>query len=218
MPQWFISRKAARKGFSIYCALILSFFIPVIFNRWYPNAGPAATFLVWIVDSAANGFVVFSLLMSLNMLRILVKDGFSRLSGSGTTPRPITLEDGTAEPAPTPAVPASSTDPDAMVDVFAVPSTTGKIFCVICYGYTFIQQAFLKGVMSLQRPLLDNVGSTLMFILRGAQVLGAAALVALLVTLVKRRSTAAEAVQAPATSIVIEVPDVKAKDAVNQMD
>ncbi|KAJ6568943.1 hypothetical protein B0H19DRAFT_1134281 [Mycena capillaripes] len=214
MAQLFVSRKAFRKGLLIYILLLWSsIFIPIIFNRFYPNAGPAAAFLVWLADGAASGFAVFSLFMSLDMLRLLVRDGFNRLrrSDSGSpTPGPIALEDGTAEPAPAPptSISTSSTADPTTVDILAAPSALGKVFCIISYGYFFIQHAFMKDVMSLQRPLLANVGSMLLFILRGSEVLATAFILVLLVARFKRRSTTAEAaVQAPTTPV--DVADVK---------
>ncbi|KAJ6568956.1 hypothetical protein B0H19DRAFT_1134296 [Mycena capillaripes] len=216
MAQLFVSRKAFRKGLLIYILLLWSsIFIPIIFNRFYPNAGPAAAFLVWLADGAASGFAVFSLFMSLDMLRLLVRDGFNRLcrSESGSpAPGPIALEDGTAEPAtapaPSPSTGTSSTADPTAVEILATPSALGKVVCVISYGYSFIQLAFMKDVMSLQRPLLANVGSTLMFILRGSEVLATAFILVLLVARFKRRSTTAEAaVQAPTTPV--DVADVK---------
>ncbi|KAJ6568942.1 hypothetical protein B0H19DRAFT_1256634 [Mycena capillaripes] len=136
-------------------------------------------------------------------------------TGTGSSaPGPIALEDGTAEPAPAPVpVPSTTTGTVSTADpitvgIFAVPSALGKVFCVISYGYLFVQHTFLKDAMSLQRPLLANLSSTLLFTLCGFNVLGAALSGACLVAQLKRLSTGAKtAVQGPTTPV--DVADMK---------
>ncbi|KAJ6568934.1 hypothetical protein B0H19DRAFT_1256628 [Mycena capillaripes] len=224
MEQWFVSRKAFLKGLLTFGLLLSSATGIPILSRFYSNVGPAAAFIVWVSEQTTTGFGVFSLFITLDMVHLLARDAYEfaclRRSGS-PTPRRIGVvrlllmfRSGSGSPTSGPTALQDGTPTRASANLTAIdiiaPFTydkPSKLFCILSYGYCFVEDCSMKKVVSLQRPLLANVSSMLLYILRGSSVLGAALLIALLVVRFKRRS------QSAAQPVVFEkdVTNVKEK-------
>jgi hypothetical protein len=205
-----VSTGAYIKGLVIFTIFVTTItFTPLLIDLYYPQATSVRAAFVWARNTFARGFAALTLLGAIYNICSLSSDAYKWLSGlRSTSPAtgPIALEDGTAEP-PVPAVP---TDTDASTEAPAPkPSVIGRIFSLASCSYYFIQQWYLDDIVSLKRPLLENLGSVLLYILRGFEVLFALFLILVFVMWMKKGSSdvaAAEGVPAaPAPAAPVQV-------------
>jgi hypothetical protein len=207
--------RAYIKFYAIFFLVSLSFLLtPVLLERYYPDspaAAMAAAACVWVTDTFARGFSALCLCMALAMFSMLLSDARQWL----TRPRgasPIALEDGTAVP-PTPTTANAETDASAEAPAIAVKATlASKLFSFVSCTYFFVRNIFINDVVSLDRPVLENLADAALYILRGFEVLFAAFLVLVFVAWLKKNRSdgAAEpevAVGAPAAPVEVLFDD-----------
>ncbi|KAJ7233593.1 hypothetical protein B0H12DRAFT_1143584 [Mycena haematopus] len=138
--------KALLNAYIILCTVVsVSYLPPVLIERHYPAAAPVAAVFVWITDTGSRALAAAMFVVAIAMLGLLLGDaykGLARSFSSNTSTGPIALEDGTS-----------------------------KLFLLFT-ALSFCAQNFvLSGVVSLDRTLWHNVGSTAMHIGQGLQVL-----------------------------------------------
>ncbi|KAJ7861871.1 hypothetical protein B0H13DRAFT_1112411 [Mycena leptocephala] len=143
----------------------------------------------------------------------LINDAHKWLTGASPATRPVTLEDGTIDPAAlgvagtdSPA-PAESTESTVMVNVFSLLS----------FSYYFIQQWFIADIVSLRRPLLENLAAALLYTLRGLDVTFVSFLILVFVIWLKKRPSYAVA-QAPARPVEVLFNGVATKEEKEYME
>ncbi|KAJ7233599.1 hypothetical protein B0H12DRAFT_167967 [Mycena haematopus] len=152
---------------------------PTLIDRYYPAAAPLAVALRWVADKGMAGLTAATFFLWILMFCLLVGDArkFVRrvMSARAAPPTgPISLEDGTAVP----AVPATTAD--------AAPTPTAAI---------------TTDVISLHRPLPENVGAALKYVLQGCEVLFALFLVLVVIVGVKKQWRGDAAGEAPAPTL-----------------
>jgi hypothetical protein len=194
--------KAYVRGYYIFCLVLILFFLaPALMDRYYPEAPALARATVgWFRDTLSRGFAALTFLAAIYNICSLSSDAYKWLSGlrsASPATGPIALEDGTAEPVePTlPSGTGSEAAPETPAEAEAKPSLFGRIFSLLSCSYFFIQQWFIDGIVSLKRPLLENLGSVLLYILRGFEVLFALFLIMVFVAWVKQSSSGAAAAE-----------------------
>jgi len=180
-----------------------------LIERYYPDVASVAAAFVWVMDTASLGFTAATFCMALIMLCVFVNDAHKWLTSARTrSASPVALEDGTAVPAPAPT-------PTPDVEEPAHLTLTSKLIYFTTSSYFFSRQILANDVVSSERPLLENLGSALLYILRGLEVLFAVYLVLVFVAWLKKRPGAAApevgAAQTPAppVEVLFEAVDVE---------
>ncbi|KAJ7852252.1 hypothetical protein B0H13DRAFT_1904701 [Mycena leptocephala] len=209
MTLWRISIRAYVIGYATFTiVLVLSYLPPVLLQHFYPEAASvtvAAPF-VRVRDRLARGFAAHAFFKALYMFCSLINDAHKWLTGASPATRPVTLEDGTIDPAAL-GVAAESTESTVMVNVFSLLS----------FSYYFIQQWFIADIVSLRRPLLENLVAALLYTLRGLDVIFVSFLILVFVIWLKKRPSYAVA-QAPARPVEVLFNGVATKEVKEYME
>ncbi|KAJ7233603.1 hypothetical protein B0H12DRAFT_1143604 [Mycena haematopus] len=158
--------------------------------RYYPAAAPIASAIVWIRDAIDHGLATLTFLLIPVLLAALAYDAHIWLTRRHTvrraTPGTVALEEGTATPTRMLTSSRASQQPTGTV--------ASKLSSLIFLTYFLMWHLFRTGIVSLERPFLENLGSALMYLLIGMPVVSTVFLVCeLAVMLQKRRSAAAAA-------------------------
>jgi len=202
---------------TLFTLLLLS---PTIFAA-LPQTAFLAPGCLWVAEKLLNGFAVLSLIVVVVTIVVGLNQAYTWLTSRRpeavgavpATPTPAELEDGTA-PTPTlidleeTAVPAAATTPSPK---------SGKLATVLSLAlntYVVVNYILTNDVVSLQKPVLENVAAALMFVLRGLEVIFVALLLVgvLGVCLHKRRARAPAS--APGTELPTTAPAVVSNEAV----
>ncbi|KAJ7870795.1 hypothetical protein B0H14DRAFT_2725363 [Mycena olivaceomarginata] len=179
-------------GYAII-SIVTIFFIPapVLIKYYYPDANlpPFAVACLRAKDITGCAFTAATFCTAIVMFSMLLNDARqwltrARRASPARTLGHVALEDGTAPHVP----PASQSNP--MSSLVSVISTT----------FFFTQQMFAEDVVSLKRPLRENLGSALLYILRGLRLLFPAGLIFLFVVWRKNRRAAVEDSSAPSAA------------------
>jgi hypothetical protein len=199
MARWSVSPQLkghATAYFVGFFVVLLFFFAPVLIELYYPQAAPVAAAFVWVTDTFGRGFGALTFFMALYMLCSLSNDAYQALARLCSTPThgPIALENGTAEPA---ALHPAGTHiaADAPTAAESKPTLFNKIVSLFSSTYFFTRQCMIGDIVSLKRPLLENLGSVLVYILHGLEVVFAVFLVLVFVAWLKKKSSAAAAAE-----------------------
>ncbi|KAJ7744406.1 hypothetical protein B0H16DRAFT_1560045 [Mycena metata] len=214
-----LSTKAYIKAYAIgFLATLLLLLTPTLIERYYPQATPVATALVWLTDSIACGLSTLSVIMGSILLISLLKDacnGIARLCGARPATGSISLEDGTAEPVP--VSPASttgnSTDAAPPSPTTSEPGVGRKLLSLACFIY-FLTSQFRRGnIVSLERPVLENLATVLEYLVRGCKVIVAGFLLLLFAAYLWLKLTGARtAAEAPTLPVIAEAAAVEVAD------
>ncbi|KAF8185310.1 hypothetical protein K438DRAFT_1974019 [Mycena galopus ATCC 62051] len=211
MAEMSIPTRTYIKGYCVFCTVLaLSYLPPVVIERHYPEAtwgAPVAEAFRWITDTGSRGLAATHFCAAIVALGMLAIDAYKWLTRIGAT-GPIALEDGTAVPAFEGVPPPTSQ-----------LNLASKLVLLFSSIYFVAIQIFLAKVVSLERPLAENIGSALMYILRGFQTLQFVYPTFLLFVYfawMKERRSAAAAVAAQAsrgaTAAPVEVEDEVSSD------
>ncbi|KAJ6474477.1 hypothetical protein C8R47DRAFT_1144247 [Mycena vitilis] len=154
MARWLMSALAA--GWF----LALSSIVATESKSVYPQPGPAAASFFAVCEALVRGYAALVLSLTLAVLCALGKSLCTSRPAAG----PITLEDGSTESDSE----SSELPPDtAMMDVLVPPpSLLGKLSCLAMFTYALAQQWAAGDVVSLQRPLRENVLGAALYIMR----------------------------------------------------
>ncbi|KAJ7115275.1 hypothetical protein C8R44DRAFT_855314 [Mycena epipterygia] len=164
---------------SIFLGTSLFFLAPSVLGP-YPQTATLAGVLSWTGVKSSQGVTTFIFIISVCMLSSLVVDflGWLRVTGAAepTTPTSAELEDGTATPAPNPVVfDAETTTTPASAEPARPPTLRAspplQIMVLICSGIYLTVQFFQHDVVSVEKPLLENIAAALNFLLDGLRVL-----------------------------------------------
>ncbi|KAJ7649552.1 hypothetical protein DFH06DRAFT_1208459 [Mycena polygramma] len=167
MVRWLISRKSFVRGLATGCFLILSGLVTPVLKSVYPQPGPAAASFFGVCEALVRGYAASAFMLALTMLCALGNS----LCGS---PPAVALEDG-----PTESDSESSELPDTATMDLLVPSLSlpGKLSCLARFTYAVAYQWAADDVVSLQRPLCENVLGAALYVFQGLVVLGGLSLV-----------------------------------------
>ncbi|KAJ7474011.1 hypothetical protein FB451DRAFT_1247625 [Mycena latifolia] len=172
-------------------------FIPHVLER-YPQTAALAVAITWFKDKCTQGAAVLLLLIAGLLVGSLVSDAYKWLTGAQAIALPATpaeLEDGTATPLPEAEVAVADAEPPADQTKAGV---AGRIVSAVGCALFFASQFLKSSVVSLEKPLLANVAATMLYLLRGVEVIFVAFLMLLFVACIKT-SRAAQAAAAPAS-------------------
>ncbi|KAJ7767874.1 hypothetical protein DFH07DRAFT_769400 [Mycena maculata] len=133
----------------------------------YPQTAGFAPPIFWIEDKFLHGGAVLGLLVSISTLYSLFSDLCRWLTGpaAGSAPTPAELENGTAPPLDTGASDLDTANAPAKL------TTMSKLGALCLNIWLFAHYFFKHDIVSLEQPLLVNVGATLVFILQGLEVI-----------------------------------------------
>ncbi|KAJ7848087.1 hypothetical protein B0H13DRAFT_2404737 [Mycena leptocephala] len=212
MAQSSVSARAYIKGYATFVVfLAILLFTPALIDLYYPQATSVRAAFVWAGSRFTRGFAAFTFLCAIYNIVALFNHTYKWLSGlRSTSPatRPLALEDGTAQP----SAPAVTAGTDAATEApkrSVIRSVIGRIVSLASCSYYFIQQWYLDDIVSLNRSLLENLGSVLLYILRGFEVLFALFLIKVFVVWMEKGSSdvaAAEGVTAaPAPAAPLQI-------------
>ncbi|KAF7367768.1 hypothetical protein MSAN_00840900 [Mycena sanguinolenta] len=165
-------------------------YLPPILIEYYPAAAPVAAIFVWITDTGSRALSAAMFCLAIAMVSLLVKDAYKGLfrAPSMSPAGSIALDDGTVVPA------GAGSTPDAEVEILQIRTTrlpltlARKLFLLI--SSFCAQQFFLNDIVSVERPLLQNIGAAVIYTLREFQVLQllfGAFMVIMAVTVMKKR-------------------------------
>ncbi|KAJ7115291.1 hypothetical protein C8R44DRAFT_794390 [Mycena epipterygia] len=165
----------ARNPKLIACTFVTSlviFLLPyTIFSRSVLDAYPPMVMLAL----AAAGYSALAVIVLVAFLCSLLSDAHRWLTGASetTAPTPAELEAGTASTAPEPTTPEADTTPtpstaSAKLSINAKLST--KLVMVPAIGLVVLYLLVKCDVVSLDKPLLENIGAALLFFLLGLEV------------------------------------------------
>ncbi|KAF7348981.1 hypothetical protein MVEN_01419100 [Mycena venus] len=167
-------RLTCRDFIPVYCITCLVFLIttaPALIHRFYPQAAPLAAACVWLAMTLVHGLAALYFIGALLSFGMLTIDAYKwltlrlRRACSTPAPGPIALEDGTAAPSPTgdsdtPApTPSSSRGMILRICLFGVLSA----FLALC----LILMCWIGDVISLKRPLSENLHNLAAFVFEG---------------------------------------------------
>ncbi|KAJ7016445.1 hypothetical protein C8F04DRAFT_1161811 [Mycena alexandri] len=199
-----LSTKAYIKAYVIgFLATLLLLLTPTLIERYYPQAAPMATALVWLTDSIACGLSTLSVIMGSGLLISLLEDacnGIARLCGARPATGSISLEEGTTEPAPVLPSPTASE-----------PGVGRKLLSLACFIY-FLTSQFRRGNI---RPVLENLLTVWEYLVRGCKVVvtGFLLLTVLFAAYLWLKFTGARtAAEAPTLPVVAETAAVEVAD------
>ncbi|KAJ7767864.1 hypothetical protein DFH07DRAFT_954756 [Mycena maculata] len=167
------------KGYTITFLVLVIFFASPFILAAFPQTAAFAPPLFWAGDKLLQGLIVVCLFGTIVFLHLLFSDFRQWLartptvapastptdleSGTAAAPDLIVLdtEVGTTKPA---AVTPSSSAPEG-------PTTTRKIVSLVLNSWVVINYFLTHDIMSLKKSLMENVGATLLFVLRGLEVI-----------------------------------------------
>ncbi|KAF7348976.1 hypothetical protein MVEN_01418500 [Mycena venus] len=195
-------RLTCRDFIPVYCITCVVFLIttaPALIHRFYPQAAPLAAPCVWLVMTLVHGLAALYFIGALLSFAMLTIDAYKwltlRLRRACSTPAsgPIALEDGTAAP-------ADATSPTGDSDTPApTPSSAGGMLLRICLfnvlsgflALCLILMCWIGDIVSLKRPLSENVHNLATFVFEGFPVVLVLFIVLALRVLKRRRQAAA---------------------------
>jgi hypothetical protein len=154
---------------------------------------------VWVTDTFARGITALCFCMATAMSSMLLSDARQWLTRARSA-SPIALEDGTAVP-PTPTTANAEADAEAPA-VAAKPTLISKLISFVFCTYFFVRNLFVYGVVSHDRPVLENFTAAALYILRGFEVLFTALLVLGFVAWLKKKRS--DGVAEP--EVAVDVP------------
>ncbi|KAJ6580174.1 hypothetical protein DFH09DRAFT_1077074 [Mycena vulgaris] len=193
-----------RTSVTVVCFVLVLFLAPTL--QSFPDAAPLIIAFTWAGDKFMQGLTSLALIISAYTFSSLARDGHRWLTNApDVTPTPAKLEDGTA-----PRSHASAEGDDVTA---GAPSGRAPILKVVRAAGTltfFYSQIFRREIVSLQSPLLENVGATLLFLWRRLEVL----LVEFLLLLFTALEAAARAATGPVEVLFDEGTGPKEKGAI----
>ncbi|KAJ7449462.1 hypothetical protein B0H11DRAFT_2078756, partial [Mycena galericulata] len=185
MAQTSHSRKAAAKAvtfffvFFTFGALFRYLLKPGVLET-YPQARAFAVAFVWIGEKFLQGAAVFCLIGAIATLATLIHDAYGWITGraaatSTTTPTPADLENGSApgvdDLAALEAEVAAAEPPAPVAPTRTKPSVLRRILGLVTSSWSFTYVFLSRNVVSLDKPVLENLGATGLFILRGLEII-----------------------------------------------
>ncbi|KAJ7474031.1 hypothetical protein FB451DRAFT_1247688 [Mycena latifolia] len=153
------------------------FFIAPLFLQRYPQTAALAVVFTWVIDRYLQGLAVLILLAVVFALGSLISDARLWLTGARKptpSPTPADLEDGTATPLrDLEALEAevAGAGAEAPAPELSEISTTRKLIALFTGTIIISYQIYDSGVVSLEKPALDNVAAVLVYLLRGLEIL-----------------------------------------------
>ncbi|KAJ7449460.1 hypothetical protein B0H11DRAFT_1928612 [Mycena galericulata] len=168
--------------FSLFiCLLVLYPLTPSILET-YPQAGAFVVPIVWITEKSIQGVAVACLIGAFVPLYMLLHDAYGWLTGRATaastnasaTPTPADLENGSAPR----LADLATLEAEAAAGVPPAPEVPSRVRRNLYWALSsvsFISSFFIylfisRNVVSPDKPLLENVGATGLFILGGLEV------------------------------------------------
>jgi len=153
---------------------LVIFLLPyTIFSRSvldaYPPMVTLALAFIWVGEKFVAGYSAFAVIVLVAFLCSLLSDAHRWLTGASetTAPTPAELEAGTASTAPEPTTPEADT-PSTPSTASAKLST--RLVMVPAIGLVVLYILVRCDVVSLDKPLLENIGAALLFFLHGLEV------------------------------------------------
>ncbi|KAJ7852253.1 hypothetical protein B0H13DRAFT_2398764 [Mycena leptocephala] len=211
MAQSSVSARAYIKGYAIFVVfLAILLFTPALIDLYYPRQPPSEPPLY---GPETDLRVALQPLHSSAQSTISLPCSTIRISGSVVCAAPAPLLGPRARGRHGPAVGARRhRRTDAATEApkrSVIRSVIGRIVSLASCSYYFIQQWYLDDIVSLNRSLLENLGSVLLYILRGFEVLFALFLIKVFVVWMEKGSSdvaAAEGVTAaPAPAAPLQI-------------
>ncbi|KAJ7461297.1 hypothetical protein B0H11DRAFT_2241732 [Mycena galericulata] len=163
------------------CLLVLYPLTPSILET-YPQAGAFVVPLVWITEKSIQGVAAACLIDAIVPLYMLLHDAYGWLTGHATaastsasaTPTPADLENGSAPrlaDLATLEAEAATREPPAPVSPTRFRRNLSWALSSVGYIASFFIYLFIsRNVVSPDKPLLENVCATGLFILGGLEV------------------------------------------------
>ncbi|KAJ7726563.1 hypothetical protein DFH07DRAFT_852673 [Mycena maculata] len=204
---------ARTRAFLFFLVLILLFLSPHVLAA-FPQTASAAPAFSWVTGKIQEGLIVACLGFTLYFIHSLFVDFRTWLTRTtpATEVTPTTLESGIAaaplidldaEVGATEAAPTTPS-PVASASTPAKPTTASKIAVILIDAYAVLQYFYLNSIVSLNKPFLENISATLLFLLRGLEVLFVGfLLLAFVAWLVKPKPAVAPAPAAPIEVLVV---------------
>ncbi|KAJ7193421.1 hypothetical protein GGX14DRAFT_478115 [Mycena pura] len=158
--------------------LLLSLFVAPAILEQNPQTANLAAALDWAKDMLAQGFTTLCILAAVIVVLSLVYDlkrWLTRTPPPAPAPTPSALEEGTA-PAPShpPAEAAAASPPDHAPESesdAAQVSITNKLLSLVSTGWLVWYEFRRRGILSREKPPLENGRAALLFVFRGLEVL-----------------------------------------------
>ncbi|KAF7367799.1 hypothetical protein MSAN_00844100 [Mycena sanguinolenta] len=207
------------KAFTFYVSIFLFFLSPSLL-RLYPGpyTTPLADVVDWLGNKVTQAIAALALLAALTLGSSLTYDTYRWLTGGAApvpaTPSPTELEEGTATTPEAQSVAveanAESTPAAAAVPVSSKkskqPTLAGKIGgFLFSSGFVAFDLFTTNGLISSSKPLVENVGDVLLYLLRGWEALFLIMTLACAMAWVHKRYLAPAAVtQAAAPEVLFE--------------
>ncbi|KAJ7461298.1 hypothetical protein B0H11DRAFT_1923576 [Mycena galericulata] len=175
------SLKTAAKAvtvFVIFFAFVALLPYIILTPETYPHARDFAVAFpwvaVWITEKFLQGAAVFSLIAALATLCTILHDVYgwltSRATAASTAPTPADLENGSVpgldDVAALEAEVTAAYPPKPKPNPSAVRRIVNSALFIFYFVYIFLS----LNVVSLDKPLLENIGATSVFILNGLEV------------------------------------------------
>ncbi|KAK7065037.1 hypothetical protein R3P38DRAFT_64876 [Favolaschia claudopus] len=187
--------------FLFFLTLTSLYLAPILIEAYYPPLKPLGDACQWLTDAFDRGFFALCTVMAVTMLSMLVNDArlfLARVFTRRTATGPVALEDGVAvPPSPLPAADAPVIeDPAAPAPAPGVQvkaTIHGKIFSLLSTTWFAYRQIAREHLVSLDRPVLENVADVALYLLRGFEVLFALFLGLMFVGYMRGKSAAAAA-------------------------
>jgi hypothetical protein len=206
-----------RRYLIILCAFFLFFFAPE-YLKSYPQTAALADAFTWASERFMQGIASLAFFFAVCAAGLLVYDAYRWVTGAPAAetvpaPTPAELEDGTAtqlhdlavleaevagaEPPPSPS---SAKSDDATWHT----TTAGNVMMLVLHSVVFGYEFFMHEVVSLDKPLMENVGATLLYILRGWEVLFVGFVLFVASAWIAKSPSAAAAVPLPPDEVLFE--------------
>jgi hypothetical protein len=217
-----------RRYVVIFCAFFLFFLAPE-YLKSYPQTATLADAFTWASERFMQGIASLAFFFAICASCLLACNAYRWVTGAPAAetvpaPTPAALEDGTATQlhdlavleaevagAEPPLSSSSAKSDDATWHTTIGGNVMMLVLSSVIFGYEFLTHE----VVSLDKPLMENVGATLLYILRGWEVLFVGFVLFMAGAWIAKSRSAAAATPLPPDEVLFEgtLPDEEEEDA-----
>jgi len=220
----------------LHVLLALLFFLAPEALRFHPYTAPLADVVAWLGDRVVQGITAVAFFFAIYAGTSIACDAWRWISGVSTdtpttsphptptpTVSPTELEEGTAIPAVAPEAQENSAAASAPAPAAPSPATPqatlcGKLLLLILSSAFFAWDLLSRHIVSSEKPLLNNTADTLLYMLRGWEVVFLMVAVSVSVSWARIKFAARATARAAAEPVEVLFEGTLPEEETNKLD